>query len=72
MSLIGKSQPKTLMLVSDTPAAGLDANPGPDLSAVPNNHLAYAVQWFIFAALAGIIYGLALRWRGTSPQKQSS
>lgn len=60
LSLIGKARPKTLMLVADMPAAGLDANPGPDLSAVPNNHLAYAVQWFIFAALAGIIYALAV------------
>lgn len=62
-SLIGKSRPKTLMLVSDTPLAGLDANPEPDLSAVPNNHLAYAVQWFVFALIAGVIYALALRRR---------
>jgi hypothetical protein len=55
--------PKTLMLVADKPAPGLDANPEPDLSAVPNNHLAYAVQWFLFAAVAAIIYGIALRRR---------
>lgn len=59
----GGGQQKTLMLVADPPLAGLDANPGPDLSAVPNNHLAYAVQWFVFAALAALIYGLALRRR---------
>ena len=59
----GGGGPKTLMLVADPPLAGLDANPGPDLSAVPNNHLAYAVQWFVFAALAALIYGLALRRR---------
>lgn len=63
LSLFGSARPKTLMLVSAIPAPGLAANPGPDLSAVPNNHLAYAVQWFIFAALAGIIYGLAVYWR---------
>lgn len=63
LSLFGTSRPKTLMLVSDTTPPGLDANPGPDLSAVPNNHLAYAVQWFIFAAIAGLIYGLAVYWR---------
>lgn len=61
MGLIGKSRPKTLMLVTDTPVAGLAANPAPDLSSVPNNHLAYAVQWFVFAALAGIIYAVAVR-----------
>ncbi|MEG3177904.1 SURF1 family protein [Sphingomonas sp. RB3P16] len=61
--MVGEGTPKTLMLVADPPAAGLDANPGPDLTAVPNNHLAYAVQWFVFAALAAIIYALALRRR---------
>ncbi|MBM3928735.1 MAG: SURF1 family protein, partial [Sphingomonadales bacterium] len=39
------------------------ANPAPDLSAVPNNHLAYAVQWFLFAVVAAIIYAMALRRR---------
>lgn len=55
--------PKTLMLVADPPQAGLAANPPADLSSVPNNHLAYAVQWFLFAAIAAIIYGIALRRR---------
>ncbi|KQN24805.1 hypothetical protein ASE86_00435 [Sphingomonas sp. Leaf33] len=55
--------PKRLMLVSDAPPIGLTANPGPDLSAVPNNHLAYAVQWFLFAGIAGVIYVIAVRRR---------
>ena len=55
--------PKRLMLVAAAPPAGLAANPGPDLSAVPNNHLAYAVQWFLFAGIATVIYLLALRRR---------
>ncbi|WP_260597015.1 SURF1 family protein [Sphingomonas endolithica] len=63
LALIGMAHPKTLMLVTDAPAPGLSANPAPDLSAVPNNHLAYAVQWFIFAALAGIFYTVAVRHR---------
>ena len=54
---------KPLMLVADTPAPGLSPNGAPDLSAVPNNHLAYAVQWFLFAAIAAVIYLLALRRR---------
>lgn len=57
------SSPKPLMLVSDAPPIGLTANPAPDLSAVPNNHLAYAVQWFLFAVVAAIIYAMALRRR---------
>ncbi|AOH86471.1 hypothetical protein AWL63_02960 [Sphingomonas panacis] len=56
--------PRTLMIVADPPLAGLAANPPADLSSVPNNHLAYAVQWFVFAGVAGIIYILALRKRG--------
>lgn len=56
--------PKRLMLVADTPAPGLAPNAAPDLSSVPNNHLAYGVQWFLFAAVASVIYVLALRWRG--------
>jgi len=30
---------------------------------IPNNHLAYAVQWFLFAGIAGVIYALALKRR---------
>jgi surfeit locus 1 family protein len=56
--------PKRLLLVADTPAPGLAPNGTPDLSSVPNNHLAYGVQWFLFAAVASVIYVLALRWRG--------
>ncbi|AJP73107.1 SURF1 family protein [Sphingomonas hengshuiensis] len=62
-AMFGKAAPKTLMLVSDTAAPGLEPSAKPDLSSVPNNHLAYAVQWFLFAGVAGIIYVLALRLR---------
>jgi surfeit locus 1 family protein len=50
-------------VVADPPQAGLIANAVPDPRTIPNNHLAYAVQWFFFAATALIIYGLALRRR---------
>ncbi|WP_322964828.1 SURF1 family protein [Sphingomonas fuzhouensis] len=53
-------RPQAMLLVADTPASGLEPNPSPDLDAVPNNHLAYAVQWFLFAAIAAIIYVLAV------------
>lgn len=49
-------EPQTLMLVADPPVPGLRANGAPDPASVPNNHLAYAVQWFIFATLAVGIY----------------
>ena len=65
-SLIGSlfdHTPQRLMIVADRPAPGLAANGQPDLSSVPNNHLSYAVQWFLFAAIAATIYALALRRR---------
>lgn len=50
-------------LVADPPVAGLEANGRPDPADLPNNHLSYAVQWFLFAATALVIYVLALRKR---------
>ena len=51
------------MLVSDIAAPGLEASAPPSPDEVPNNHLAYAVQWFLFAGVAALIYILALRRR---------
>ncbi|MCW3846397.1 SURF1 family protein [Sphingomonas sp. LB-2] len=65
-TLIGQifdHRPKTLMLVADLAAPGLEVTARPDVSSVPNNHLAYAVQWFLFAGVAAVIYLLALVWR---------
>jgi surfeit locus 1 family protein len=47
------------------PLAGLQPLAPPDPGDLPNNHLAYAVQWFFFALTALVIYVLALRkrWR---------
>ena len=52
-----------LMIVADVPLAGLQAAPRPTLDSIPNNHLAYGIQWFIFAGIAAVIYALALRRR---------
>lgn len=59
-------RPHELMLVLATPPAGLTANGAPDIASIPNNHLAYAGQWFFFAAIAAVIYALALRRRRTT------
>ena len=56
-------RPRELLLVADRPAAGLEPNTRPDVGLVPNNHLAYAGQWFFFAAVATVIYILALQRR---------
>ncbi|MFM9936952.1 MAG: SURF1 family protein [Novosphingobium sp.] len=50
-------------LVADPPVAGLAPNARPDPNDIPNNHLAYAVQWFLFAGVALVIYALALMKR---------
>jgi surfeit locus 1 family protein len=64
--LTGKAVPARAMLLADPPVAGWGASARPDPADQPNNHLAYAVQWFIFAAAAAMIYALALckRLRG--------
>lgn len=53
-------------LVADPPQAGLQPLARPDPRDIPNNHFAYAIQWFLFAVTALVIYALALRkrWRG--------
>ena len=51
------------LAVADAPAPGLRASEVPSGADVPTNHLAYAVQWFLFAAAALIIYALAVRRR---------
>ncbi|MCE7798790.1 SURF1 family protein [Sphingobium sufflavum] len=60
---LGQKVPLRLMIVSRTGEIGLKPSPRPDPAEVPNNHLAYAVQWFLFAGVAVIIYPLALRYR---------
>ena len=50
-------------LIADPPVAGLQASEAPSLDDIPNNHMAYAWQWFFFAGVAAIIYVLALRRR---------
>lgn len=50
-------------LVADPPVAGLEPLAKPDPSDLPNNHLAYAGQWFFFALTALLIYGFALSSR---------
>lgn len=54
----------TPMIVSEAAAPGLHPTADPDPSSIPNNHLSYAVQWFLFAGIALVIYGIALWQRG--------
>lgn len=59
----GKATPLRPMLIARTAPTGMKASAPPSAADVPNNHLAYAVQWFFFAAIAIVIYILALRRR---------
>jgi surfeit locus 1 family protein len=61
--LTGSAVPPRAMLLASPPVPGWGASAEPAPEDQPNNHLAYAVQWFIFAAAAAAIYVLALRRR---------
>ena len=58
-----------IRLISATGLAGLEASAPPSPADIPNNHISYAVQWFLFAAAAAIIYFLAVRSRSSVPPK---
>lgn len=60
---LGSAPPLRPMLVADVPAPGLAASAPPSTAGVSNNHLAYAVQWFLFAGVALVIYAVALTRR---------
>ncbi|MEM9501834.1 MAG: SURF1 family cytochrome oxidase biogenesis protein [Pseudomonadota bacterium] len=50
-------------IVADPALADLEPLAKPDPNDLPNNHLAYAGQWFFFALTALVIYGFAVRSR---------
>lgn len=58
-------QGRGIRLVAAPPQAGLAPLATPNPADMPDNHLSYAVQWFLFALTAVVIYLLALRrrWR---------
>jgi cytochrome oxidase assembly protein ShyY1 len=58
-----------IRLVAAGTVPGLEQSAPPTLASIPNNHRSYALQWFSFAAIALIIYGLALRKRMKEPKQ---
>jgi cytochrome oxidase assembly protein ShyY1 len=62
--VIAPDRTSRMRLVAATPGPGLMASAPPSPDIIPNNHFSYAIQWFLFAGIAVIIYTLALRWRG--------
>lgn len=58
-----RPHPAPMIVPAAALAPGLSPSRAPDPASVPDNHLAYAVQWFAFAAMALVIYVFALRRR---------
>ena len=61
--IIAPDRQARMRLVAASAPPGLEPSAPPSLASIPNNHRSYAVQWFSFAAIALVIYGLALRKR---------
>lgn len=61
--MIAPDRVNGIRLVAASAPAGLEPSALPSLSSIPNNHRLYAVQWFLFAGIALLIYVLALRKR---------
>jgi surfeit locus 1 family protein len=62
LSLVGAEGPIILTAATPTPPLASASEP-PGLDSIPNNHFLYALQWFAFAAVAAVIFVLALRKR---------
>jgi surfeit locus 1 family protein len=61
--MIAPDRQRRIRLVAASAPPGLEPSAPPSLESIPNNHRFYAIQWFAFAAIALVIYVLALRKR---------
>ena len=61
--IVAPGEGGSVRLIASPPPAGMQQLAAPDPKDVPNNHFAYAIQWFLFAGVAAVIYGIALRRR---------
>ena len=61
--VIAPDRRSRMRLVAASAPQGLEPSAAPTLSSIPNNHRSYALQWFAFAAIALVIYVLAVRKR---------
>ena len=59
--MIAPDRKMRMRLVAATAPDGLAASAPPTIDQIPNNHRSYAIQWFLFALIASVIYILALR-----------
>lgn len=68
--VIGPDRFRRMRLVAASAPPGLEPSAPPSIRAIPNNHRSYAVQWFAFALVALVIYGLAVRRRWTEEERK--
>lgn len=61
--IIAPDNAQLIRLVATDKVEGVQLLAKPSPEQIPNNHLLYAIQWFIFATAAAIIYVLAARKR---------
>jgi hypothetical protein len=66
--IIAPDNDTRMRLVAASAPPGLETVAPPSLSSIANNHRSYAIQWFLFAGIAALIYGLALRLRWKKEQ----
>ena len=61
--IVASGEGGSVRLIASPAPAGMQQLAAPDPKDIPNNHFAYAIQWFLFAGVAAGIYGIALRKR---------
>ena len=66
--VIAPDSKSRMRLVAATAPPGLEPSAPPSIDQIPNNHRSYAVQWFLFALIALVIYILAVRKRLNEPK----
>lgn len=70
MLVPGRTPADPMTFVFDGMAHPLEPGAPPTLDTIPDNHLSYAIQWFSFAAILAVIYGLWLRrWLAQRPPR---
>ena len=68
--IIAPDSKSRMRLVAASAPPGLEPSAPPTIDSIPNNHRSYAVQWFLFALTALVIYALAVRKRlATAPER---
>ena len=67
--IIAPDKDTRMRLVAASAPPGLETVAPPSVASIANNHRSYAIQWFLFAGIATLIYVLALRLRWKKEEK---